>query len=387
MIEIKEHDPSNDAYITYYYELFIDGVAVDEKDAKVSPTGIDILNPHIGDRLTAHRLCDIPLGNLLQLRYKFEGLDILTCISVSSPSEKSHGTLSFLSESERYTLSFSSSPNLTTWKRAYSYNEYCSELLRISKTINDPDAELKLRQRLEWDNDCYAFEINFPILRSSQLTLSSEIERSLKTVRLLHSEVEKSLSGRIHDGSVAAYFKFPADVQVACEQYLIYFIQFLQDLGISATSELKHEAGKVLFNVTPTDSYESLDKIRVALEIYLRLPSNPVSYTQGEGDIDVQRLVATIYHLKSQLALSQAMLQAKDATIQAQQLTIHHQRRLVGGEVIIESLLETNTHSQDETKESLLGGVVSITKYKGKGFEVNLPKIFRCLKKMFADNK
>jgi hypothetical protein len=33
--------------------------------------------------------------------------------------------------------------------------------------------------------------------------------------------------------------------------------------------------------------------------------------------------------------------------------------------------------------ETILGDTVTITKYKGKGFEVNLPLIFRMLKRTF----
>jgi len=40
---------------------------------------------------------------------------------------------------------------------------------------------------------------------------------------------------------------------------LIYFAQFLADLGIDATTELKETAADVLFTVTPKDGSEALD--------------------------------------------------------------------------------------------------------------------------------
>ncbi len=80
------------------------------------------------------------------------------------------------------------------------------------------------------------------------------------------------------------------------------------------------------------------------------------------------------------------MLQAKDATIQAQQFTITNQQHLLSGEVIIESLRDI-TPQPGEDKEELLGGTLAITKYEGKGFELNLPEIFRRLKKLFADEE
>lgn len=220
-----------------------------------------------------------------------------------------------------------------------------------------------------------------------ELLLTNGIAQSSNALRGFHEEVERALASRLRNDSVAMSFDFPEEVKVPCEQYLLYFVQFLRDLGVGATSELKHEAGQVLFTVTPTDTRQALDKIRTALEIYMRLPSSPVSNLSGaDSEVAIQRLVANIYHLKSQLALSQAMLQAKDATIQAHQLTISNQQRLLNGEIIIESLRDV-TPQPGEDKEELLGGMFAITKYEGKGFELNLPEIFRRLRKLFADEE
>jgi hypothetical protein len=67
---------------------------------------------------------------------------------------------------------------------------------------------------------------------------------------VLSREVEQALlSGG--PSAVTAVFEFPAPIKSACEQYLLYFAQFLRDLGIEAEAELKEEAGRVLFSVTP----------------------------------------------------------------------------------------------------------------------------------------
>jgi hypothetical protein len=202
-------------------------------------------------------------------------------------------------------------------------------------------------------------------------------------LRELHQQVESSLISPVSSNSVAVTFDFPDAVRVPCEQYLLYFVEFLRDLGVEATSESKDHAGKVLFTVTPTDAQEALTKIRTALEIYLRLPSSPIGNLNADGGPEIQKLVANVHYLKSQLALSQAMIEAKNATIQAQQLTIETQR-VAPGNLVIDSVVEITPTSKTE-KEDLLGGTLSITKYQGKGFEVNLPEIFRRLKKWFAE--
>jgi len=67
-------------------------------------------------------------------------------------------------------------------------------------------------------------------------------------------------------------FSFPPDIKHACEQYLIYFSKFLQDLGIDAQSKLGSQSKSTFFTVTPTDSQEALSKIKILLDIYLNLP-------------------------------------------------------------------------------------------------------------------
>jgi len=110
---------------------------------------------------------------------------------------------------------------------------------------------------------------------------------------------------------------FPPAVRTACEQYLLYFVQFLEDLGIKASAELKEDAQRVLFSVTPANGASALEQIRQALEIYLGLPAMP-DFSSAEGqyqNLAVQQLHANILHLQSQLTLARATLQAKDATI------------------------------------------------------------------------
>src|SRR5207248_1798988 len=77
--------------------------------------------------------------------------------------------------------------------------------------------------------------------------------------------------------SVVMSFDFPEEIKVPCEQYLIYFAQFLKDLGVEANTSLTHEAGQVLYTVTPINKHQALDKIYQALNVYLHLSSSPVS--------------------------------------------------------------------------------------------------------------
>jgi CheY-like chemotaxis protein len=184
--------------------------------------------------------------------------------------------------------------------------------------------------------------------------------------------------------SIAVLFDFPEEVRVPCEQYLLYFGQFLRDLGVHATSDLSHEAGQVLFTVTPTDSRTALDKVRAALNVYLRLPGSPVDHASHD-EIAVQRLESTVLRLQGDLRLASAELQAKSTTIEAQQLIIQTQKGLLNGEIVLNSIKDVTPTSQK--KEELLGGIVTLATYKEKGVEVNLGELYRRIKRAFKDKE
>jgi len=185
-----------------------------------------------------------------------------------------------------------------------------------------------------------------------------------------------------HPGnSLVTSFEFPEEIRTYCEQYLMYFVQFLRDVGVEVTSEIKHMSEKVLFSVTPTNKDDALDKIRAALEVYLKLPFSPVT-DEMTNEIAVQRLESSVHRLKSDLKLAAAELQAKNMTIEAQQLMINVQKGLLNGELSIPEKDVTPKLRADD-REELFGGVAALTVYKKGGAELNLAKIFRHFKDLF----
>ena len=151
---------------------------------------------------------------------------------------------------------------------------------------------------------------------------------------------------------------------------------------MQATSDLSHEAGQVLFTVTPTDPRTALAKVRAALEVYLRLPTSPVSDTTHD-EIAVQSLESNVLRLQSDLRLASAELQAKNMTIEAQQLIIQTRKGLLNGEIVSNSVKDVTPKAGE--KEEFLGGVVALTTYKEKGIEVNLAELYRKLKGLFKE--
>jgi hypothetical protein len=202
--------------------------------------------------------------------------------------------------------------------------------------------------------------------------------------------LDNGLDSILSNSSVVNIFVFPEEVRTACEQYLLYFVEFLRDVGIEADASLKELAGKTLFSVTPKDKDEALDNIREALDVYLHLPTNRniTPFYSPESGIEVQRLSAQVMHLQSQLMLASAAYQQKELANQQQALIIQQQQSLIqqqitSGQVLLQSLLRD---AEKDDAESVAGEIVKIKKWSPEGIpiEADLPQLIRWLKERFS---
>lgn len=273
--------------------------------------------------------------------------------------------------------------DLETWSGPWSMREYVDA---VGETL----AASNVSSRIEFNAievfDLSGFSFSCPV-RSKSSRLETEVEYWLEAVKPIIRSARFSLSAEAEKNTLVTLFDFPPSVSTACEQYLLYFVQFLRDLGIEAGASIKHEAHQVLFSVTPQAGAEALDRIREALNIYLRLPDSPEFTAQAPAyaDIAVQQLQANIYHLKGQLMVAGAVLQAKNAQIEALQLSNFTYQQLLANQEQIATIRLLPPGNAEADVEPLVPGVIDVTKYEGKGFTVDLPEILRRLKRKFSD--
>jgi hypothetical protein len=188
----------------------------------------------------------------------------------------------------------------------------------------------------------------------------------------------------VEGNALQVSFDFPAPIKSACEQYLMYFSQFLRDLGINATAKLEESAHSVLFSVIPEDGKEALEKVQEALRIYLGMPTAPnfageaAKYT----DIAVVQLQANVLHLQSQVTLAKAVLQTQVATIEAKDHTILALKERLDLRAL-QPITPPAKEAQD--KEDLVKDLVVIKKFDYKFIGLNLPEVLRKIKR--ASNK
>ncbi len=216
-------------------------------------------------------------------------------------------------------------------------------------------------------------------------TLGDEIRYWSTLIRSVHEEATAQLIVEQHADSLTTSFQFPPAIATACEQYLLYFVQFLADLGIQAEAEVQHKAATVLFRVTPAEGPEALQRIREALDAYLSLPTDPsfAAVAAQESDLAVRQLEANVFHLQGQLSLAKAVLQAKDAQIEALELSNFRLRQISGGEV--QNAKQGSAQAAGvEDSESIIPGVVSVKEVEKGGLVIHIPELLRRLKRRFS---
>ena len=265
------------------------------------------------------------------------------------------------------------------WPYSFSPQEYIGDFIKQIDVLSAPRG-LETNVFTDSWKDRTTVQVHI-LLTNTNSTLGEQIIIGLEVLVESHKLAIKHLATPDENESVTITLDIPNELKVYCEQYLVYFVQFLRDLGVEASSELKHDAGQVLFSVTPANKDEALDKIRTALEVYLCLPSGKLAVA-GNEPIEIQRLSANILHLQSQLMLAQATIQHKDAAIQLQQATIQHQKLLLAENVIIQSVVDI-TPQKAEDKEEFLGGAVALTQIEKSGVIINLAEIYRRLRDLF----
>ncbi len=275
-------------------------------------------------------------------------------------------------EHESAEVAFRLEYDLEFWSKPYSLSDLATA---IEETLTSEHSSFTYWQKDE-NTTIHGFGVSITMPRSCTVREALDHETRLK-------ELVALIRGRLDDRSGAAVtlaFDFPPAVKSACEQYLMYFVQFLSDLGIEADAEIKENASRVLFSVAPIDEKEALEKIREALQIYLGLPVStdlPAAAAQFH-DVAVAQLQANVLHLQSQITLAKAAMQMKNATIGAQRTHIG----LLQDTIDIRAFQpQTPAEKTESDKEELVKGLVSVKKWDYKFVEVDVPELLRRLKR------
>lgn len=214
---------------------------------------------------------------------------------------------------------------------------------------------------------------------------NTEIRKALAEAKIYIEKIQKesekaiSLSNR---HQIIANFEFRSDLQGACSKYLIYFIEFLKDLGIDANSELKRVGNEILFTIEPSDPQTSLRRIKDALAAYLMLPeSNTQINTTNESNLLIQlkleKLNSEIQALKSSIKIQDTLLSLQNSKIESlRNNTANHQPSSP-----LDGLKSISSPKKTESRDEFLNGFIKLGKFQKLGIEFNWNALIHLIKK------
>jgi NAD-dependent SIR2 family protein deacetylase len=206
--------------------------------------------------------------------------------------------------------------------------------------------------------------------------ISSDVQSKLTIT--LEPTPNEELSKTFKNNTLNTMFEFPEEMKIPCEQYLMYFVNFLKDFHITCNTRLSEEKGKVFFSVTPADKNEALSKIREALAIYLNLPSSPTTYDDSFASIRLELQIQTLQHsqkiAETELRLAEKFIQNQDDILSKKDYIIDEQRKIIE-KVTSKSIMIDSLENKEELEEIIEGLKVGESKFLKEQFGVHLNPI------------
>lgn len=382
MIQLKQNHSLKDGY----FIIYVDEMSLPGNDSWAYRPTLETDSPiqyvarteRIGWWLATQTIEDFEPFSVITLNNLFSWMNRRHSIIISNDFNEE-------TNEEFIKITFYFSPNLTFWNEKYSFAEYFKEFENICKNKFEIDYEIRLEDSPALRLEFYFKKFLFPI---------EEILRKLeKEIKSVHDAAIGILQDKYQLNLVFTEFNFPEEIKVSCKQYLLYFAQFLQDLGVNATSDIEEEAGRVLFTVTPTDDVEALDKIREALAVYLNLPSSPIVYGDSFAAMRLQQQIENLQHSQrmaarelqanENLLIAQSdMIREKNITISQQQSVIEQQSKIIE-KITSKSIMMDSLENKEELEEFCDGLKIGESKFLKEqlGIHLNPAKVLKTVGK------
>jgi hypothetical protein len=132
-----------------------------------------------------------------------------------------------------------------------------------------------------------------------------------RTMVIMHSDIKGDV--------VTKLFDFPPEYANICSQYLIWFGEFLKNLGIDADVSTKNKDGKTSLIVSPAENGEMLEQIEELFYRYLALPYAELLPPEREMSIQEQH---TFIAIKQQVQMLEMQVESQDFLLMNSKATI-----------------------------------------------------------------
>ena len=228
---------------------------------------------------------------------------------------------------------------------------------------------------LNYNNFQIDVDLDLDNLEYKNQSMLANVKKALDFIEESSVEAHKFLTEKTRDDVFIKVFEFPPEYKNICSQYLIWFGEFLQNLGIDANVSTNHSKNQTQLIVSPNECPELISDIEKLFYQYLSLPYAellpPEPNSSQSEMLSFQSLTMQVQHLQTQI-------QMKDAVISSYQIT----NKALSDQN--SELLLINSLKSDE-KAEFFNGFLKVSRIqkigKNGNVEVDLSPILKLLKK------
>lgn len=357
------------------FEFTLNGKVVDKTTVRLrkdKESGNDFFEIHSKNEKFFEQIRELSLNDFPPLFYLNFEIDLIWLNSGIYP------TIWFITnetsknnEDKSFEIALDYHTNLYDWRSNYTFYNYFDEL----KKVTDESKVIKVQTHDNNGDLDYGFLVKQVDRVPGNSQISKVLNEFLSNLKDTNFKVVQNLTSFSSQHLLNTSFDFPEEIKFFCEQYLLYFAQFLRDLGINATSNIKEEAGKVLFSVTSTDDVEALDKIRAALAVYLHLPSSPIVYDESFAAMRQKQQIENLQHsqkmIEMEFRLSQKVIESQDKIIRQKDTLIEQQNDIIE-KIRNKSVMIDSAENKEELEEIFEGVKIGKSKFLAEQLGLHL---------------
>lgn len=199
------------------------------------------------------------------------------------------------------------------------------------------------------------------------------IEEFSAIARSEYLKLENELIKDSHSGLVSKIFKFPKGVEVICAQYVLWFGELLESIGIEASVSAENKGEHTFLTIEPKNDEQLKDEIERALYLYLTLPYSEYLPAKTEK-LDIETKVF-IQSLQQQVSFFEQQLEMKKSVMELQSLTNERLKAELEAANQKTLLLE----SMQNSRVDILDGAISIKEYRIGPITINPRKLLQLI--------